>query len=82
MYIIIKVLLNEINKCRFLISSMFAMTYITSDFFRVKLPKMEAYMLEQLRFLTQVPFMIPHMAVRDTEVAGYKVSQLICQLLK
>ncbi|XP_067943681.1 cytochrome P450 1A1-like isoform X3 [Watersipora subatra] len=40
---------------------------------KVKLPRMEAYMLEQMRFLTQVPFMIPHMAVRDAEVAGYKI---------
>jgi len=34
---------------------------------------LEAFTHENLRFLSQVPLLIPHMTIVDTEVAGYKV---------
>ncbi|XP_067942312.1 cytochrome P450 2B5-like [Watersipora subatra] len=40
---------------------------------REKLPQVESYLLEHFRYLTQVPLMVPHMTIRDTKVAGYKV---------
>ncbi|XP_067942502.1 cytochrome P450 1A1-like isoform X1 [Watersipora subatra] len=40
---------------------------------REMLPQLESYMLESLRYLSQTPFLIPHMTIRDTGVAGYKI---------
>ncbi|XP_067941878.1 cytochrome P450 1A1-like [Watersipora subatra] len=38
-----------------------------------KLPQMEAYLLEQFRYLSQAPVLLPHMTLRDTELIGYKI---------
>ncbi|XP_067942929.1 cytochrome P450 2M1-like [Watersipora subatra] len=38
-----------------------------------KLPQLEAYMLEHFRYLTQAPFLFPHMTIRETQVAGFKI---------
>ncbi|XP_067942928.1 cytochrome P450 2C23-like [Watersipora subatra] len=38
-----------------------------------KLPQLESYMMEHFRYLSLLPFLFPHMTVRDTEVAGFKI---------
>jgi len=40
---------------------------------RDKLPLLDAYLHENLRLLTQVPLLLPHSTIRDTEIGGYEI---------
>jgi len=44
--------------------------------YRPKLPLMQAYIYGNLRYKTVTPTLIPHRAIRDTELAGYKVKDV------
>ena len=38
---------------------------------RTKMPYMEAAVMELLRYLSHVPFAVPHMTMKDVEIGGY-----------
>ncbi|KAF6034555.1 hypothetical protein EB796_007132 [Bugula neritina] len=40
---------------------------------RPNLPLLQAYIYENLRYKTVTPILLPHRAIRDTELAGYKI---------
>ena len=58
------------------VASILQLICIWSHFvlYRDKLPLVNAYLHENLRYLSLTPFLVPHMTIRDTDVAGYKVS--------
>jgi len=41
--------------------------------YRLNLPLLQAYMYENLRYKTVSPILIPHKAIRVTELTGFKV---------
>jgi len=43
-------------------------------YYRHKLPLLQAYIQENIRYKTVNPILLAHETIRDTEVAGYKVS--------
>jgi len=45
--------------------------------YRPNLPLLQAYIYENLRYKTVTPILLPHRAIRDTELAGYKVRDII-----
>ncbi|XP_067942629.1 cytochrome P450 1A2-like [Watersipora subatra] len=55
------------------IDSQFELTHTITLKDKDKLPQVESYVLEHFRYLTQLPFLVPHMTIRDTAVSGYKV---------
>ena len=40
---------------------------------RAHMPYMEAAVMELLRYLSHVPFAVPHMTMKDLEIGGYKL---------
>jgi len=44
--------------------------------YRPNLPLLQAYIYENLRYKTVLPILVPHRAIRDTKLAGYKVKDV------
>lgn len=42
---------------------------------RLKLPLVESFVLELLRYLSHVPLSLPHFTTTDTSLAGYDITK-------